>query len=182
MRRSKTEILDLFFKDIHASWQKDIPELVTIFDEERFEQGEQMINDRGELYLIVNGIFGKYEKTCPVRYAIAGEPLMIPIQKHSYHFVAITQGNTLRTSLSQFMEINDHNPRVFFLYAKMMARQQQYLDYRHKLLSLHNQDKYDFLLDKYPDLRQHILHKELAQFMGISEELLRRIIRERESL
>ncbi|MDM1296516.1 hypothetical protein HX021_19700 [Sphingobacterium sp. N143] len=128
----------------------------------------------------MDGIFGKYEKTCPVRYAIAGESLMIPNHRHAYQFTALSDCRTYRTSLKQLEEINDRNPKVFYLYANLKERQQSYLDYRHKLLSLHNQDKYDFIFNKYPDILSHITQKELAKFMGISMELLRRIFRDRE--
>lgn len=180
MRKSKEDLLDSFFRDIHPQWLSEIPKLSAVFEEERFVRGEQLINDWGDLYLIVEGIFGKYEKTCPVRYAIASESLMIPSQKHSYQFVALTDCRAYRSSLQQLAKINDNNPKVFYLYANLKEKQQTYLDYRHKLLSLHNQDKYDFVFDKYPDILSHITQRELAQFMGISIELLRRIFRERD--
>jgi len=180
MKKSKKDLLHPFLGDINPRWQSEIPELTVVFEEERFVKGEHLINDWGDLYLIVEGTFGKYEKTCPIRYAIAGESLMIPNQKHGYQFVALTDCHTYRTSLKQLEEINDHNPKVFYLYANLKDKQQVYLDYRHKLLSLHNQDKYDFVFDKYPNIHSHITQRELAKFMGISMELLRRIFRERE--
>lgn len=180
MKRSKEDLLNPFFKEIYPDWQKEIPELKTAFAEERFIKGEQLINDWGDLYLIVDGIFGKYEKTCPVRYAIEGESLMIPNQRHAYQFTALSDCRTYRTSLKQLYEINGNNSKLFCLYANLKEKQQIYLDYRHKLLSLHNEDKYNFIFDKYPDILSHITQKELARFMGISIELLRRILRERE--
>lgn len=179
MKKSKNDLLDPFMGDIHPHWQNEIPELSAVFEEERFIRGEQLINDWGELYLIIDGIFGKYEKTCPVRYAIAGESLMIPNQRHAFQFTALSDCRTYRTSFKRLEELNDHNPKVFYLYANLKEKQQVYLDYRHQLLSLHNQDKYDFMFDKYPDILSHITQRELAQFMGISIELLRRIFRER---
>lgn len=180
MRRSKHAQLDPFFKHILPHWQDDIPELSSLLEAEKFVKGEHLINDWGDLYLITEGIFGKYEKTCPVRYALAGESLMIPNQKHNYRFVALSDCQTFRTSFRQLEEINAYNPKVFYLYAHLKDQQLRYLDYRHKLLSLHNQDKYDFVFDHYPDLLAHITQKELAQFMGISMELLRRMMRDRE--
>ena len=177
MKKSKEYLLDSFFRDIDSQWQHEIPELSAVFEEERFSPGERLINDWGELYLIVDGIFGKYEKTCPVRYAISGESLMIPNHKHRYQFIALSDCHTYRTSLRQLEEINARNSKVFHLYANLRDRQQTYLDYRHKLLSLNNQDKYDFVFDKYPDLRSYVKHHELARFMGISSELLRRLLR-----
>lgn len=178
MKKSKEDLLDSFFSDINPHWQTEIPELSGIFEEEHFMKGERLVNDWGELYLIVEGIFGKYEKTCPLRYAIAGESLMIPNHKHRYQFIALSESRTYRTSLRQLEEINAHNSKVFYLYANLTDKQQIYLDYRHKLLSLNNQDKYDFVFDKYPDLRSYVKHHELAQFMGISGELLRRLFRD----
>ncbi|MGJ1442683.1 cyclic nucleotide-binding domain-containing protein [Sphingobacterium siyangense] len=178
MKKSKEYLLDPFFRDINPQWQHEIPELSAVFEEERFSPGERLINDWGELYLIVSGIFGKYEKICPVRYAISGESLMIPNHKHRYQFIALSDCRTYRTSLRQLEEINAHNPKVFYLYANLRDKQETYLDYRHKLLSLNNQDKYDFVFDKYPDLRSYVKHHELALFMGISSELLRRLLRD----
>ncbi|WP_157626058.1 cyclic nucleotide-binding domain-containing protein [Sphingobacterium sp. B29] len=178
MKKSKDYLLDSFFRDIDPQWQHEIPELSAVFEEERFSPGERLINDWGELYLIVDGIFGKYEKTCPVRYALAGESLMIPNHKHRYQFIALSDCRTYRTSLRQLEEINAHNPKVFYLYANLTDKQQTYLDYRHKLLSLNNQDKFDFVFNKYPDLRSYVKHHELARFMGISSELLRRLLRD----
>ncbi len=180
MRKSKEDLLDSFFGDIHPQWRNEIPELATVFEEERFIRGEQLINDWGDLYLIIDGSIAKYEKTCPVRYAIAGESLMIPNQRHSYQFTALSDCRTYRTSLKQLKEINESNPKVFYLYANLKEKQQTYLDYRHKLLSLHNHDKYDFVFGKYPDILSLITQRELAKFMGISMELLRRILREQE--
>lgn len=180
MKKIKEDLLDPFFRDIDPRWQHEIPELSAVFEEERFSPGERLINDWGDLYLIVDGIFGKYEKTCPVRYAISGESLMIPNHKHRYQLIALSDCRTYRTSLRQLEEINAHNSKVFYLYANLKDKQDTYLDYRHKLLSLNNQDKYDFMFDKYPDILSHITQRELAQFMGISIELLRRIFRERE--
>ncbi|SJN51878.1 hypothetical protein FM120_32905 [Sphingobacterium faecium PCAi_F2.5] len=40
-----------------------------------------------------------------------------------------------------------------------MDKQQQYLDYRAKLFSLPNPDKYDFVFDRYPDIRRYIKRK-----------------------
>lgn len=180
MRKSKKEILDIFFKDIDPHWASSIPELLDAFEEMRFVKGEYLTNHYGDLYLIVNGFFGKYEKTHPVRYAITGESLMIPNQRHHYQFIALTDSITYLTTREQLFTINQKNHRLFPIYACLMDRQQQYLDYREKLLSLHNQDKYDYVFDRYPDIRRYIKHKELARFMGISEELLRRLMRERE--
>lgn len=180
MKKSKEDLLDSFFSDINPQWKHEIPELSAVFEEEHFMKGERLVNDWGELYLIVEGIFGKYEKTCPLRYAIAGESLMIPNHKHRYQFIALSESRAYRTSLRQLEEINAHNSKVFYLYANLTDKQQIYLDYRHKLLSIHNEDKYDFVFDKYPDILSHITQKELARFMGISIELLRRILRERE--
>ena len=178
MKKSKELLLDPFFRDINSLWQTEISELSAVFEEERFMTGERLTNDWGELYLIVDGIFGKYEKTCPLRYALAGESLMIPNHKHRYQFIALSDCLTYRTSLRQLEEINAHNSKVFYLYANLKDRQETYLDYRHKLLSLNNQDKYDFVFDKYPDLRSYVKHKEIARFMGISGELLRRLFRD----
>lgn len=178
MKKSKEYLLDSFFRDINPQWQTDIHELSTVFEEEHFMKGERLINDWGELYLIVDGIFGKYEKTSPVRYAIAGESLMVPNHKHRYQFTALSDCRTYRTSLQKLVEINAHNSKVFHLYANLTDKQQTYLDYRHKLLSLNNQDKFDFVFDKYPDLRSYVKHHELARFMGISSELLRRLLRD----
>lgn len=180
MKKSKEEILASFLKDIHGEWISAIPELTDAFAEIRFVKGEYLTNNWGELYLIAEGIFGKYEKTCPVRYAISGESLMIPNHSHNYQFIALTDCRTFMTTRKQLYTINAKNPKLFPIYASLMDKQQQYLDYRAKLLSLPNPDKYDFVFDKYPDIREFIKHKELAQFMGISEELLRRLIRERE--
>ncbi|MDR0265055.1 MAG: hypothetical protein LBJ04_17690 [Sphingobacterium sp.] len=180
MRKSKEDLLDPFFRDLQPQWRREIPALSAIFEEERFIKGEQLMNNWGDLYLLIDGIFGKYEKKYPVRYALAGETLMIPNHRHSYQFVALSDCRTYRTSLKQLDEINKNNPKVFYLYANLKEKQQVYLDYRHRLLSLHNQDKYDFVFDKYPDIRSYVRHKELAQFMGISEELLRRMHRDRE--
>ena len=180
MKKSKEDLLDCFFSDINPHWKHEIPELSFVFEEEHFTQGERLVNDWGELYLIIDGIFGKYEKTCPVRYVTAGESLMIPNHKHRYQFIALRDCRTFRTSLRQLEEINAHNSKVFYLYANLQDKQQTYLDYRHKLLSLNNQDKYDFVFDKYPTILSYITQRELAQFMGISMELLRRILRERE--
>jgi len=84
------------------------------------------------------------------------------------------------TTRKQLYTINAKNPKLFPIYASLMDKQQQYLDYRAKLLSLPNPEKYEFVFDKYPNIRQYIKHKELARFMGIGEELLRRMLRERE--
>ncbi|MNN85410.1 hypothetical protein D3C81_2026950 [compost metagenome] len=105
---------------------------------------------------------------------------MIPNQRHHYQFIALTDSITYLTTREQLFTINQKNHQLFPIYAYLMDRQQQYLDYREKLLSLLNQDKYDYVFDKYPDIRRYIKHKELARFMGISEELLRRLMRERE--
>jgi hypothetical protein len=178
MKKGKLAVLDSFFHTINPQWQQEIPELSTAFEEERFMKGERLTNDWGEFYLIVDGIFGKYEKTCPLHYAVAGESLMIPNHKHRYQFIALSDCRTYRTSLRQLEEINAHNSKVFYLYANLKDRQETYLDYRHKLLSLNNQDKFDFVFDKYPDLRSYVKHYELARFMGISSELLRRLLRD----
>lgn len=180
MRKSKEEILASFLKDIHSDYVSAMPELTDAFEEIRFVKGEHLTNNWGELYLIVEGIFGKYEKTFPVRYAISGESLMIPNHSHNFQFIALSDSRTFMTTRKQLYTINAKNPKLFPIYASLMDKQQQYLNYRAKLLSLPNPDKYDFVFDKYPDIRQYIKHKELAQFMGISEELLRRLIRERE--
>lgn len=180
MRKSKEDILDIFLKDINPDWRSAIPELITAFEEIRFVKGEQLTNNWGELYLIVDGIFAKHEKTCPVRYAIAGESLMVPNQRHNYQFVALNDCRTFMTTQVQLYTINETNPKLFPIYAMLMEKQQQYLDYREKLLSLPNPDKFDYVFDKYPNIREHIKHKELARFMGISEELLRLLLRERE--
>lgn len=178
MKKSKSAILDRFFRDINPQWQSVIPELSSVFEEEPFMKGERLTNDWGELYLIVDGIFGKYEKTCPLRYAIAGESLMIPNHKNRYQFIALSDCLTYRTSLRQLEEINARNSKVFYLYANLKDKQETYLDYRHKLLSLNNQDKFDFVFAKYPDIRSYVKHNELARFMGISSELLRRLLRD----
>lgn len=173
MRKSKEEILASFLKDIHPEWVSAIPELTDAFEEISFVKGEYLTNNWGELYLIAEGMFGKYEKTCPVRYAISGESLMIPNHRHNYQFIALSDCRTFMTTRKQLYAINVKNPKLFPIYASLMDKQQQYLDYRQQLRDLPNIDKYPFLLQKYPNITQDVKQIELAHFMGMSRESLR---------
>jgi len=173
MKKSKEEILASFLKDIHAEWVSAIPELTDAFEEIRFVKGEYLTNNWGELYLISEGIFGKYEKTCPVRYAIRGESLMIPNHRHNYQFIALSDCRTFMTTRKQLYEINAKNPNLLPIYIGLMEKQQNYLDYRQHLRDLPNIDKYPFLLEKYPNITKYVTQIELAQFMGMSREYLR---------
>ncbi|MEN5055612.1 hypothetical protein [Sphingobacterium kitahiroshimense] len=173
MKKSKEEILASFLKDIHAEWVSAIPELTDAFEEIRFVKGEYLTNNWGELYLISEGIFGKYEKTCPVRYAIRGESLMIPNHRHNYQFISLSDCRTFMTTRKQLYEINAKNPNLLPIYIGLMEKQQNYLDYRQHLRDLPNIDKYPFLLEKYPNITKYVTQIELAQFMGMSREYLR---------
>lgn len=173
MRKSKKEILDVFFNEIDVNWNTNLPELIDAFEEVNFSISEQLTNNWGELFLIVEGYIGKYEKTCPMRYAIAGEPLLIPNYRHNFQFRALSNCKTYMITREQRYAINRINPELFVLHDQLIDKQQQCLNYRQQLRDLPNTEKYPFILAKYPHITKHVKQIELAHFMGMSRESLR---------
>ncbi|WP_400261164.1 hypothetical protein ACFX5U_14535 [Sphingobacterium sp. SG20118] len=177
MRKTKEEIMDTIFKDIYSNWKSDIPELADAFEEVQFTKGEQLTNNWGDLYLLTEGMMGKYDKTCPVRYVLSGEPLLIPNSRHNFQFRAASDTKAYVIIRQALHAINQSNSKFFEFYTYLIDKQQQHIDYRQQLLSTPNFDKYEFVLKKYPYIRTLIKHKELALFMGVSVEYLRQLYR-----
>lgn len=174
MKQTKIGVLDEILKEIDEDWRLNVTELFNAFEEVHFKKDELLSNNWGELYFIAEGIFGKYEKSCPMRYAIAGESIMIPNYRHKYIFKALTDSKVYMIPREVLYHLNKRNPYIFPLYDKIMARQERYLDFKTKLKDLPNCERLPVVLAKFPKIRQYITNKELACFLGYSRETLRK--------
>lgn len=175
MRYHKEELLDMVFSELNQNWQQQLPELQDAFEEVNFSKGELLSNNWGELYVVAEGAFGKYAKKQPQRYAMPGEPLLIPNFRHNYIFKALADTKTYLITKEQLYAINESNPKLFSLYQKLIGKHDQYLAFRTDLLDVPFLERCQMLLKKYPKIRSYINNGELSSFLNMSKESLRKL-------
>ncbi|WDF66929.1 hypothetical protein PQ465_11490 [Sphingobacterium oryzagri] len=176
MINENKEKLERYLGRLWPQWKQEIPHLLRDFEELHLESGEHLPSQRGDIYFIASGIVGKYIKNAPIRYSSNNEVIIVPLKPSTVQFRVLADATVFVLERSVLYQIVEQHPRSIMFYDELLIKQQQAIDFRYDLLQLPKAARLDALRTKYPPLMGLLSRTELAAFLDISKEYLRRLL------
>lgn len=173
--KKETIILTDFLTEIFPTWATEIPDLAGYFHEYFLEPGELLNTERGDIYLVSEGAFGKYTRREPLRYILPGELIIIGLRRRYHTFKALNFSRVYMLDRPSLYRISCEYPNTMTLYDELLQRQQDSLEFRQQILLMPKAHRYAYFKSCYATIVPLIDRKELAVFLQISPELLRRV-------
>ncbi|WP_270087389.1 cyclic nucleotide-binding domain-containing protein [Sphingobacterium sp. SYP-B4668] len=164
-----------YLSQLYPLWQQKSPLLLDYFEHRVFETGEFVDVYPGDLYIVNKGTVGKYYKKTPKRYILRHELIMVPSERSGFNFKALESCHLWMLSQQKLHDILSRYPQSHVLQQLLLSKQQQSLDFRTQLLELPKADRLSFFRKQYSTVIPLISRTELAQFLHISGEYLRRL-------
>lgn len=173
----KTENIDLIklLTEVFPSWLQEIPELPDHFQECVLEPHEYLSLQRGDIYLVSGGSFGKYDRKEPIRYILPGELIIGPLKRNHTVFKSLNGSRAYLLDRPTLYRISQQYPHTLELYDELLQKQLEAMEFRQHILSLPKGERLEYFRSKYAPVLPIISRKELASFLQISVELLRKI-------
>lgn len=171
----KNDGIDDYLEKLSPNWKENFPQLKNYFEEIHLLEDELLSNQRGDIYYVNDGIIGKYERKLPQRYILRNEIIIVSILHSNLQFKALQESHLWVISRQSLHRVVALYADIMPIYDNMVHQQQEALEFRLQLLEMPKSERMDFLRSKFASVIPHITRKELAQFLNISEEYLRRI-------
>ena len=173
MKKDLTTI-DNYVTNIWPEWRNETPNLMDSFDELTLEYGEILPYQRGDIFYLASGTIGKYHKKEPIRYIDTGELIIIPLKPNILLFKALTDSTVMLLQRDALYRIVRQFPESIVLYDQLLSSQQESIEFRNYILKLPKGDRLEAFRVRYPAVSSLISRKELAEFLNISIESLRK--------
>ena len=156
-------------------WRTDIPQLPDAFEELTLDNGELLPYQRGDIFYLVSGTIGKYCKKEPIRYISTGELIIIPLKPRILLFKTLTGSKVMLLRRDALYRIVGEFPKSIILYDELLSKEQESDEFRNYLLKLPKGNRLEAFRARYPMVPSLVNRKELAEFLNISIESLRKI-------
>ncbi|WP_437918761.1 hypothetical protein [Sphingobacterium sp. LRF_L2] len=167
--------LATYLTSIFPEWKKEVPLLPTYFEEIQLERGEPLPSQRGDIYFVQRGTIGKYLKNIPQRYIQANQLIIVPLIAKPPLFKALEDSTILLLPLPVRYQIARQYPCMIEVYDHLRAKQEKDVDFRTSILEMPRTQRLKAFRSKFERLDVLLPRIELAQFLGISREYLRKI-------
>ena len=166
--------IENYLTELWPDWRQEIPHLLDLFNELTLEEGELLPNQRGDIYYLIWGTIGKYSKKEPLRYIDTGELIIIPLKPSLLLFKALIRTKVMLLQRPALYKIVEECPRSIILYDEILSRQQESSEFRNSILKLPKGQRLEAFRSRYSRVTAIISRKELADFLKISIESLRK--------
>lgn len=173
--KNKTANLIDYLNDVFPTWKQEVPKFMDYFEELHLEAGEPLPSQRGDIYFITSGAIGKYEKMIPKRYITMRELIIIPFDSKPLLFVALEDSSILFLQRPDLYRLARDYSVTIQLYDQLRAKQEKAVDFRATLLEMPKAERLEVFRSKFTRIIPLITRTELAKFLGISREYLRKI-------
>lgn len=172
---NKSTLFFQYLTELVPDWQKLMPDLLENFEELSLEEGEYLSIQRGDIYFLQSGTIGMYFKKTPQRYIQAREFILVPLTTRPIQFRVIEQCSVVLLDLSARYMIMRKYPSMIEVYDQFRSIQDKHADFRITILEIPKSRRLEKFQSKYGSLTFRLPRYELAQFLGISREYLRKL-------
>lgn len=174
MKREKILLTD-YLNSIFPTWEKEVPTFMDYIEEINLEIDEPLPNQRGDIYFVSSGSIAKYHKKIPKRYITPGELIMIKFDSKPLFFRALEDSCILLIQRHDLYQLSANYPVTIQLYDQLLAKQEQAADFREMVLEMPKVERLEMFRSKFSRIIPLISRTELATYLGVSREYLRRL-------
>ncbi|MFD2553094.1 Crp/Fnr family transcriptional regulator [Sphingobacterium tabacisoli] len=167
--------LDQYLSSIKADWKIHYPDLEKHLQLEQLYASEWLYHEQGCIYLLLEGVLGKYKKNIPLRYVLPHEPIIILQEQSPTRFKALTHALLYKIDQQKLYELHRLYSDIAQLYHRIWLNHHQYLEYRNNLLEYRKGERLEVFRKDFQVVIPLITRKELAQYLNLSEEYLRQL-------
>lgn len=174
MKIEKTPLTD-YLDAVFPTWKREVPTLMDYIEEMNLDAGEPLPSQRGDIYFVSSGAIGKYQKKIPKRYITTSELIIIPLDSKSLLFRALQDCCIMLLQRPDLYRLARDYPIMIELYDQLRVKQEQSADFRETLLEMPKAERLEAFRNKFSRIIPLISRTELALYLGVSREYLRRL-------
>lgn len=174
MKKSKTNLTD-YLNDVFPTWKQEVPTFMDYIEEIHLEMDEPLPSLRGDIYFVSRGAIGKYQKKIPKRYITPGELIIIKFDSKPLFFRALQDSCIMLLQRRDLYRLANLYPVTIQLYDQLLAKQEQSADFRELVLEMPKVERLEAFRSKFSSIIPLISRTELAKYLGVSREYLRKI-------
>lgn len=175
LMKTEKAVLTDYLNAIFPSWETEVPTFMDYIEEIKMETDEPLPSQRGDIYFVSIGAIGKYQKKIPKRYITTGELIIIKFDSRPLLFRALEDSCVMLLQRHDLYRLADLYPVTIQLYDQLLAKQEQSADFRETLLEIPKAERLEVFRSKFGRIIPLISRTELALFLGVSREYLRRL-------
>lgn len=139
-------------------------------------EGEHLSNSLGDIFFVSSGYLAKYCEGKPERYVGSGELILVPLSTHMNYFKSLTSSRVYQIKRKKLYSIIKKSPEALMLFEKIKEVHSHDLAFRYRLLKLPKNKRVEYFMENYAMIINLISRKELADYLDISAEYIRRSI------
>ncbi len=166
--------LHYFLSKFDKNYQQIIGSFWKYINTVSLSEGEYLSNNLGDVFFISSGYLGKYCQGSPDRYIGPGELVVIPLSSHLNHFKSLTDSKAYRIERKSLYLIIKKFPESLPLFEEIKEIHLHDLQFRYRLLKLPKRERLKYFKKSYPSIATIVSRKELADYLDVSTEYLRR--------
>lgn len=174
MHSPEIDILSAYLNRHISLWEQTIPDLLIHFEQVNLEVNEYLPCQRGDIYFVCKGYLGQYRKNQPIAYFQVGHPILLSLQNSPAPLKALTDSTILMLRRETTYLLNEKYTGTFELYQQLSVLHEKIIKFKDELRSIPKMQRLAAFRQEYKAIIPLISRKELAQFLGISREYLRR--------
>lgn len=177
MKTKLSKLLHEYLFKLEPNWNTLFPDLEEYLEIHYFLPQETLSLEMGAGYFLLEGIVGKYRAARPLRYILPEELIQAPlhINDTKIRFKALSETYLYKISQKMLYKLPRKYPKLLPLYHQILFLHQHQVDYKLHILEHDKAERLTIFRQKYSEVVPLISRKELAQYLNMSEEYLRKL-------
>ncbi len=166
--------LHSFLSKFDKDYQEVVPNFWKHINIVSLFEGHNLSNNLGDIFLVSSGYLVKYCEGKPERYIGAGELIIVPLSSHMNYYKSLTNSKVYQLKRKRLYSIIKKSPESVILFDKIREVHSHQLHFRYRVLKLPKKKRVEYFRENYNIILNLISRKELADYLDISTEYLRR--------